>query len=131
MLRVSSRLDDTTEGFITEIIDCGFVVHRDIGPGYTESIYANAMRVELAARKIPYSCQTVYTVRYRDQPVGVHRLDLIVRECVVVELKTVRSLEPIHRAQLMAYLKASKIKAGLLMNFAGATFKEGVKRVIV
>ena len=131
MLKIPLQLDGATEACITEVIDCGFVVHRDIGPGYTESTYANAMCVELAAREIPYSCQTVFTVRYRGQPVGIHRLDLVIRECVVVELKAVKCLEPIHRAQLISYLKASKIKAGLLMNFAGATFKEGAKRVVV
>lgn len=131
MLRISSPLDEMTEAYITEIIDCGFVVHRDVGPGYTESTYANAMAVELTVRSIPHSSQTVFTVRYRDVPVGIHRLDLVVRNCVVVELKAVKALEPIHQAQLMAYLKASKIKVGLLMNFAGATFKEGVKRVVL
>ena len=131
MLKISSPLDEVTEAYITEIIDCGFVVHREIGPGYTESTYSNAMCVELGARKIPYACQTVFTVKYRDVPVGTHRLDLVIRNCIVVELKAVKSFEPFHRAQLMAYLKASKIRAGLLMNFAGATFKEGVKRVIV
>ena len=131
MLKVSSPLDEATEAHITEVIDCGFVVHRDLGPGYTELTYANAMALELTARSIPFSSQTVFTVRYRDVPVNIHRLDLVVRNCIVVELKAVKALEPIHRAQLMTYLKASKIRAGLLMNFAGATFKEGLQRVVV
>ena len=131
MLRTYSTLDDATEGYISEVIDCGFAVHCEIGPGYMEPLYGNAMCVELAARRIPYEREKVISVSYRGAPVGTHRLDLVVRNCIVVELKAVKALEPVHQAQLMAYMKASGLRVGLLMNFCVATFKEGVKRVVL
>ena len=71
------------------------------------------------------------TVRYRGRPIGLHRLDLVVRGCVVVELKAVKLLKRIHEAQVLAYLKASRLPVGLLMNFGGATLKEGFRRIIL
>ena len=131
MLHTYSNLDSTTEQRITEVIDCGFVIHRDVGPGFLEPLYSNAMCVELRARNIPFEREKVVTVKYRDEPVGIHRLDFVIWESIVVELKAVKALEPLHQAQIMAYMKASKIRVGLLMNFCGATFKGGIKRVVV
>ena len=71
------------------------------------------------------------SVRYRDRPVATHRLDLVVRGCVVVELKAVKMLKRVHEAQVLAYLKASRFPVGLLMNFGGATLKEGFRRIIL
>jgi GxxExxY protein len=131
MIRIHSSLDSATEEYVAEVVDCGFVIHRDVGPGYMEPLYANAMGVELRLRGIPFEREKVVAVRYRDEPVGIHRLDFVVRNCIVVELKAVKALEPVHQAQLMAYMKASQIRVGLLMNFCGATFKEGIKRVVL
>jgi GxxExxY protein len=131
MIRTYSNLDSTTEQYITEVIDCGFAVHKDVGPGYMEPLYSNALCIELRARGIPFERERVVTVKYRDEPVGIHRLDFVVRGCIVLELKAAKALEPVHQAQLMAYMKASKIRVGLLMNFCGATFKEGTKRVVL
>jgi GxxExxY protein len=131
MLRTHSNFDTTTESYITEVIDCGFVIHRDVGPGFMEPLYSNAMAIELRTRGIPFEREKFVTVKYRDQPVGIHRLDLVIRGCIVVELKAVKTLEPVHHAQLMAYMKASDIRIGLLMNFCGATFKENTKRVVL
>ena len=131
MIRVHSSLDQETERFITEVIDCGFVIHRDVGPGYMEPLYANAMSVELAARRIPHEREKVVIVKYRDTSVGSHRLDFVIRNCIIIELKAVRMLEPVHSAQIMAYMKASKIRVGLLMNLCSGTFKEGIKRIVL
>jgi len=68
---------------------------------------------------------------YRDRPVGIHRLDLIVRERVVVGLKAVRLLKRVHDAQVLAYLKASRLHVALLMNSGGATLKEGLRRFVL
>ena len=131
MLHTYSNLDSTTEARITEVIDCGFVIHRDVGPGFMEPLYSNAMCVELRTRNIPFEREKVVTVKYRDEPVGIHRLDFVIWECIVVELKAVKALEPAHHAQIMAYMKASRIRVGLLMNFCAATFKEGTKRIVL
>jgi GxxExxY protein len=89
------------------------------------------MRVELTARGISFSCEKTFSVMYRGAAVGQYRLDFVVQDAVVVELKAVKGLDPVHIAQVMAYLKASKLRVGLLMNFSGATLKEGLKRVVL
>lgn len=131
MIRVPTRLDDETEKYVLETMGCGFAVHKSIGPGYNESIYLNAFCVELLARRIPFEREKPFAIKYRDRPVGVHRLDLIVRERVVVELKAVKALKRVHDAQALAYLKASRLPIVLLMNFGGATLKEGLRRFVL
>ena len=131
MMRTYSNLDSTTEEYMTELVDCGFVIHRDVGPGFMEPVYSNAMSVELRAREIPFERERTVNVVYRGETVGIHRLDFVVRGCIVLELKAVKALEPVHQAQLMAYMKASGIRVGILMNFCGATYKEGTKRVVL
>ena len=131
MIRVPSPLDDETEKYVFETMACGFAVHKAIGPGYGEKIYKNAFCVELLARQIPFECEKSFVVKYRDKPVGTHRLDLIVRGRVAVELKAVKRLKRVHEAQVLAYLKASGLRVALLMNFGGATLKEGLRRIVL
>ena len=131
MIRVPSRLDDETEKYRLETMACGFAVHKAIGPGYSESIYVNAFCVELLARQIPFDREKPFVVKYRDRPVGIHRLDLIVRERVVVELKAVKTLKRVHEAQALAYLKVSRLPIALLMHFGGPTLKEGLRRLVL
>ena len=131
MMRLPSRLDDETEEYVSEAMDCGFTVHREVGPGYGEPIYANALCLELLERKIPFEREKSFVVTYRDKPVGVHRLDFVVCERVIIEVKAVKALERVHEAQVLAYLKASKLPVALLMSFGGATLKEGLKRFVL
>jgi GxxExxY protein len=131
VLRAHADLDEATERCVTEAIDVGFSVHREIGPGYMELPYRNAMRVELSARNIPFVSEKTFEIAYRGHIVGVHRLDFVVRGCVLVELKAIRNFDPAHMAQVMAYLKASQLRVGLLMNFACAAFKEGLRRIVL
>ena len=131
MIRVTSPLDDRTEKYVREVMDCGFAVHRALGPGFFESAYRNAFCIELSEQHIPFEIEKSVTVHYRNRPVAVHRLDLVVRGCVVVELKALKLLKHVHEAQLLAYLKASRLPVGLLMNFGGARLKEGFRRIIL
>jgi GxxExxY protein len=131
MIRVISPLDGETEKCIRETMDCGYAVHKALGPGFLEPTYKNAFCLELTEQGIPFECEKRITVRYRDRPIASHRLDLVVRGCVVVELKAVKMLKHIHEAQVLAYLKASRIPVGLLMNFGGARLKDGFKRIIL
>ena|SRR5688572_11453 len=124
MIRVISPLDDETERYVKETMDCGYAVHKALSPGFLEPTYRNAFSLELSAQNIPFECEKSVTVHYRNRPVAVHRLDLVVRGCVVVELKAVKTLKHVHEAQLLAYLKASRLPVGLLMNFGGARLKE-------
>ncbi len=131
MIRVPSRLDEQTEQYVSEAMDCGFAVHRELGPGYGEAIYENAICLELLARNLPFEREKSFVITYRDRPVGLHRLDLIVRGRVIVELKATRALERVHEAQILSYLKASQLPVGLLMNFGAPTLKEGLKRIVL
>jgi GxxExxY protein len=130
MLRIQSTLDDTTEARVSTIIECGITVHRTLGPGFVESVYHNALCLELESRAIPFETERSVVVRYREA-VGVHRMDLVVYETIVVELKAVKSLDVSHHAQILSYLRATGCRVGLLMNFGGATLAQGLRRVVL
>ena len=131
MIRRETPLDPETESLVELIIDCAVTVHRGLGPGYVESIYRNAFCLELQERQIPFACESSVMIMYREKPVGIHRMDLIVADTVIVELKAVKWLEPAHQVQLLSYLKATHLHVGLLMNFGGATLMQGGLRRFV
>jgi len=111
-----------------QIIGCAIRVHRELGPGFLESIYEHAMIFELDAVGLPFGHQIEHAVRYQGKVVGRQRYDLLVENTIIVELKAVRKLEDIHFIQVRSYLKALGLKHGLLVNFASAPLT--VKRVI-
>lgn len=131
MIRVPSPLDEETELYVKETMDCGYAVHKALGPGFLELAYKNALCLELSTRSIPFECEKVVTVHYRGRPVALHRLDLVVRGRVLVELKATRMVKRVYEAQVLAYLKASQLPVGLLMTFGGPTLKEGFRRIIL
>jgi GxxExxY protein len=110
------------------IIACAIAVHKALGPGFLESIYETALLVELRHNGLKVEQQKVLPVFYREVLVGEHRLDLLVEDKIVVELKAVSELEDIHFAIVRSYLKAVGLEHGLLLNFA--TMPLTVKRVI-
>lgn len=112
------------------VVGAAIEVHRELGPGFLEGVYGEALAVELALRKIPFLRQPTVGVRYKGVAVGEGRPDLIVGGLVIVELKTVAALHPIHRAQVISYLKASGLTLGLLLNFKGMVLKDGLERII-
>jgi len=124
-------LPETTELLLSALVDAGVAVHKELGPGFVEVVYRNAMCLELADRQLPFETEKVFTVKYRDRPVALQRVDLVVESQVILELKAVRSLDEIHHAQLLSYLKATGLRAGLLMNFGGATLRAGLRRVVL
>ncbi len=101
------------------VIEAIIRVHQTLGPGFLESIYRNALVLELAGRGLNVENERQIVIHYEDKPVGRHVLDVVVNGAVVLELKAVEELCPAHYAQLRSYLKASKIKTGLLVNFGG------------
>ena len=113
-----------------QIIGAAIEVHRQLGPGFLESIYENALVYELGKRSLPTERQLEIPVFY-DQgvQVGFHRLDLFVARTIVVELKTISDFEPIHFSVVRSYLRAVRCKHGLLLNFAAPV--RGIKRVIL
>ena len=100
-----------------EVIAAALAVHCELGPGFLEAIYHNAMCVALSHRTIPFETQKPIPVFFEGSEVGLQKLDLVVKEEIVVELKAVKALEEIHKAQLRSYLRASNLKVGLLLNF--------------
>jgi len=109
------------------IIRAAIAVHRHLGPGFLESIYEEALCIELDESGIPYERQKAIPLSYRGRPVGEHRLDLLIGGNVVVELKAVSALEKIHFSVVRSYMKAVGCDVGLLLNFA--TMPLTVKRV--
>jgi len=116
--------------FAHEVIGAAIEVHRLIGPGYLESVYEEALSVELNLRNIPFTRQVIISVNYKDHAVGEGRLDFLVGGKLVVELKAVDTLAPIHTAQVLSYMKATGKRLGLLINFNTSILKNGLKRVI-
>ena len=100
------------------IIGAAITVHRVLGPGFLESIYEEALAVEFALQGIAFVRQRPVTLFYKDHQIGEHRLDFVVEDLIVVELKAIRSLEDMHFAIGRSYLKATGLKDGLLLNFA-------------
>jgi GxxExxY protein len=109
------------EGLTGEIIGAAIEVHRDLGPGFLESVYENALCIELQRRGVPYERQVEVPVLYHGEEVGLHRLDLLVSERIVVELKAVKRFDDIHFVVVRSYLRAAQLDHGLLFNFAGIT----------
>jgi GxxExxY protein len=110
------------------IIAGAIEVHRRLGPGFLEAIYENALVIELRKRGLKAEPQVEVVVEYDGIEVGKHRLDLLVADTIIVELKTIKDLEDVHFAIVRSYLKATGKEHGLLINFAKTTLE--VKRVI-
>jgi GxxExxY protein len=117
------------EGLTERIIGAAIAVHKELGPGFLESIYENALRVQLEEIGIAADFQKEIPIHYHGVLVGTHRLDALVAGELVVELKAIKALEDIHFAQVRSYLRASCLKHGLLFNFA--TMPLTIKRVII
>jgi GxxExxY protein len=119
-----------TDRLAREVIGAAIEVHRALGPGFSESIYESALCLELTSRNIPYVRQPAVAVDYKGTVVGEGRLDLWVGRALVVELKAIESVAPWHSAQVLAYLRATRCKLGLLINFNVPTLKQGISRII-
>ncbi|CAN5348486.1 GxxExxY protein [soil metagenome] len=113
-----------------EVIGAAIEVHKRLGAGLDESLYRAAMCIELRGRNIPFVCEATFDVIYRDVVIGQRRIDLFVGDRLVVELKAVERLAPVHKAQVRTYLKIAKCKLGLLINFNEVLVKEGIVRII-
>ena len=106
--------DPLTSGIIEAVIK----VHQSLGPGFVESIYHNALILELCRRGMAFDTEKRIPVYYEGQIVGTHRLDLVVEHEVIIETKTVTALNNAHYAQVRSYLRAANRKVGLLVNFS-------------
>jgi GxxExxY protein len=122
-------IPEETERVATAVIDAAYSVHSELGPGLLESIYEQCMIVELGQRELCYERQLALPITYKGHRIetGI-RLDLVVEDQVVVELKAVEQLMPVHAAQLLTYLKLTGQRLGLLINFNVPIIKNGIHR---
>jgi len=115
-----------------KVIGCAIEVHRELGPGLLESAYEQCLAHELRLQNIPFELQRVMPVEYKGVLIDCGcRLDLLVDGKLIVELKAVAAIEPIHEAQILTYLKLAKRRTGLLINFNIRLLKDGVRRFVL
>ena len=130
MIRLPTRLDDELEHLIHTSIGCCIEVHRALGPGLLESIYRKAICLEFSACGIFYETEKLVPVSYRNELLCYQRLDMVVEEKLLLEIKSVERLAPVHHAQVRSYLRASRLRVGLLLNFNVAVLPDGIRRIV-
>lgn len=123
-------MTDELEALASVVIDCGIKLHRNLGPGLLESAYEAILADQLVRRGIRVERQKSIPIRYD----GVEltegfRADLILDQQLLVEVKSIERLAPVHGKQVLTYLRLLDMRLGLLINFGGATFKEGIRRI--
>ena len=121
-----------TENQIASIVvDASYKIHKTLGPGLFESVYEAALEFEMRKRGLPVAHQVGLPVHYEDVKLDVgFRVDLIIDEKVIVEIKSVEALAPVHRKQLLTYLRLTELRLGLLINFNVELIRHGIQRVI-
>jgi GxxExxY protein len=130
--RMTPEEKDRANELSNQIIGAAIEVHRHLGPGLLESVYESCLRHELSLRSIPFEHQKRIDLVYKGLTVEASlRLDLLVGGLVIVDLKAVDKLIPVHEAQLLSYLRLSKVWLGLLMNFNVPVLKNGIKRLVL
>jgi GxxExxY protein len=131
MLKVQSPLSDEVELLVTKTIGCCVSVHKELGPGLLENVYARAVRIELSLSEIPFESEYVVPISYRGVFLCHQRIDLVVAGQIVVELKSIERLAAVHRAQVLNYLRAAHLRIGLLVNFNVPVIQDGLRRFIL
>jgi GxxExxY protein len=111
------------------IIGAAIEVHRTLGPGFLESVYEEALCLELQLRNIKFTRQFEIGIAYKGHTVGSGRVDVLVNNAVIVELKAIDAVAPIHTAQVLSYLRMTGCKLGLLINFNVPALKDGIHRI--
>lgn len=131
MLRVHTTLSDETEDLVTKVIGCCIAVHRALGPGLLEMIYSRAVSIEFDAVGLGYVREKEIPVFYRGQLICRQRLDIVVADQVLLEVKAVEQLASVHHAQVLSYLRVARLRVGLLINFNVPVLKDGIRRVVL
>ena len=113
------------------IVDCCYKIHTTLGPGLFESVYLEILTYELKKLGLKCEKEVGIPVHYEDVDIALgFRADLIVEDLVIVELKAIEKVMPVHKKQLMTYLRLTKLKLGLLVNFNANLIKDGIERVV-
>lgn len=114
-----------------KVIGCAIEVHRQLGPGLLEATYEAALCVEIEEAGLKYKRQVLYPVIYKGRTIGEYRLDMLVEDAVVVEIKSVERFDSVFEAQILTYLRVTGKKVGLLFNFNSRLLRDGIKRYIL
>jgi GxxExxY protein len=129
-LRLASTLTPEIEELARNTIGALLSVHRELGAGLSKAVYGAAARIELFERGIPFESEKAIAVRYKDRLLCYQRIDLFVNGQLVVELKSVEEVHPVHVAQVVSYLRLSGARLGLLVNFNVPLLRQGIRRVV-
>ncbi|MCX6549225.1 MAG: GxxExxY protein [Acidobacteria bacterium] len=125
------ELGDELEAKARAIVDAGFQVHRELGPGLLERVYESALLIELGSRGLSVQRQVLVPLHYKgtvlEDPL---RLDLLVDNAIILEVKSIEAILAVHKAQLLSYLRLSNLNLGFLMNFNVPIFKDGIRRIV-
>ncbi len=125
-------LDSSYNELTGKIVDAAFQVHSSLGPGLLESVYEKCLIIELQEKKLRVATQVNLPIIYKNKNVDTNlRIDILVEDKVIVELKSVEQMLPVFEAQLLTYLKLSGKRVGLLINFNVSIIKKGIKRIIL
>jgi GxxExxY protein len=112
------------------IIDCGFHIHKKLGPGLLESAYKHSLAYYLPQKGIMFSCEKTIPIKIDDHVIDAgYRADIIVESKIIVEIKAVEKIIPVHEAQLLTYMRLGHYNLGLILNFNTLLFKDGIKRM--
>lgn len=130
-LRLPPPFGEYVEAAVSEVVRCCLTVHRELGPGLLESTYQRAVSILLTEHGVSHELERSVAVTFRGQTIAPYRLDLVVERCVIVELKAVDRLSPLHVAQCLAYLRASDLRVALLVNFNVPLLKQGLRRIVL
>jgi GxxExxY protein len=123
--------DERLNGVTGSILGCAIEVHRVLGPGLLESVYKNCLHYELSSHKLRFVSHRRIPITYKGADIeGVYQLDLMIEDAVIVEIKSVDSILPVRKAQLYTYLRLTKCRTGLLINFNVPKLMDGVRRLL-
>ncbi len=130
IIEKSSHISDTD--ISRNVVDCAFYVHKNIGCGLLESAYEECLAILFLKRGIPFQRQVAMPLIFEGQKVDTaYRLDFLINNQLVLEIKSVERMMPVHEAQILTYLKLAKLSQGLLINFNSKMFKDGIKRYVL
>jgi GxxExxY protein len=130
-LQITSGLPPALEALVQQTIGACLAVHRRLGPGLGERAHSRACCVELEFRRMSSEVEKSVPLRYRGRLLCQHRIDLLVERQVVVEIKSVGQIHPVHVAQVVSYLRLTGARVGLVVNFNVAVLKQGIRRVVL
>ncbi|NCC62832.1 MAG: GxxExxY protein [Verrucomicrobiae bacterium] len=127
-----SDLPEELERLAKQVVDCVYTVHKELGPGFLEKIYEEALVSEFRRRGLPFASQRPMPVFYRGERLPTeYKLDMIVADSIILELKTADAILPIHEAQLLSYMKQADAAIGFVINFKQTLIKNGIRRIVM